>query len=459
MRRLLPYLLILAYALGSMPARAVGLLSLDVHDARVADVLTLLAAQAGVNVVADSSLKDERITVHLHRVTFQQALGVLVRSQGLAVRDRSGILIVGTARALDRRSDASAGALGTRTAVFRLKHARPRQVAKELVPALAEGTVILADHRTGAVVVSGDGPTLRRARTLIAALDARRRRPRATQVVRLRYLRADEAVKEIRGVVGSAVLSVDEGQNAVLIGGDTQARGAVATLVRKIDVAGPQVLFEVKVVDIEPINASSDVGLEFGGLSLSGAPIAGAATYAFTGKALALNVRLNALVTSGQAHILATPKLVTLNNHEADLLIGQTFPVTYDGTAFVGAQVRFLDVGVKLRLTPTIGSDGSVTADLHPEYSEIEGLSSNGYPIIGNRKIDSTLRVRDDETIVLGGLLRDVSAQTISKIPGLGDIPILGAFFRNKMMRRERDEVVFFITPHILKAGASAESR
>jgi type II secretory pathway component GspD/PulD (secretin) len=108
-----------------------------------------------------------------------------------------------------------------------------------------------------------------------------------------------------------------------------------------------------------------------------------------------------------------------------------------------------VNVGVQLRVTPTIGEDGTITAEFHPEYSEIIGFNAS-FPIIANRKVDAVLRVRDGETIVLGGLFQDTSAETITRLPFLGSIPILGTFFRNKATSRQRDEVVFFITPHLL---------
>jgi type II secretory pathway component GspD/PulD (secretin) len=151
---------------------------------------------------------------------------------------------------------------------------------------------------------------------------------------------------------------------------------------------------------------------------------------------------------------LATPKLVTINNKEADLSIGETYPIVYSTSVFGGQNVQYVDIGVHLRLTPTIGADGSVIAELHPEYSELVGFTPTGYPIVANRKIDSTLHVRDNETIVLGGLMRETSTETISKIPGLGDIPILGKLFQNKQSTHERDEIVFLITPHVVYPGS-----
>ncbi len=86
-----------------------------------------------------------------------------------------------------------------------------------------------------------------------------------------------------------------------------------------------------------------------------------------------------------------------------------------------------------------------MTAELHPEYSELLGFIDTGYPIIANRKIDSTLRVADSQTIVLGGLMRDVSNQTLEKVPGLSQIPVLGKFFQNKKADHERDESYFLL--------------
>lgn len=123
--------------------------------------------------------------------------------------------------------------------------------------------------------------------------------------------------------------------------------------------------------------------------------------------------------------------------------------------------MQYVDIGVHLRLTPTIGVDGSVVADLHPEYSELVGFTSGGYPIVANRKIDSTLRVQTDETIVLGGLMRETSSETVSRVPGLSSIPILGKLFQNKQTAHERDEIVFLITPHVIfpNAGSGAGGR
>lgn len=427
-------------------------INIDVHDVELADVIALLAAESGTNIVADSSIKPDRVTLHLHDVTFDDALTVLVQSHDLQVRRQNGILIVGASDSMNRRYGDPNDPRSAKTVVLTLAHASPEDVAGEIRSGLPDGTVIVPDKRTASVIVTGNADTISRARELVTALDAPAYAANSgnlAHVYQLRYLKPSEVAASLKGVLPDGSYVADDAQNGVVVSGNEEVQHTAAQFLHSMDVPSPQVLFEVRVADIEPMNDQSNVGLQFGGYDLTGQPISGAATYAFTRNSIAINARLNALVSQGHAQILATPKLVTLNNKEADLLIGQTYPVVYYDARLGGQQVQFVDVGVKLRLTPTIGPDGSVTAEMHPEYSAIQGFVG-GYPVIANRKVDSTLRVKDNQTIVLGGLLRDIDSQTVTKIPFLADIPVFGKIFQNREHQRTRDEVVFLITPHVI---------
>lgn len=439
-------------------ARAQGpTIAIDVRNADIADVIALLANESGVNIVADSSVLPQKVTLHLQGVTFEQALSALVHSHDLEVRREGSVLIVGSAAAMNRRYGDASGGLSPHMSVFKLKHARAEDVSKAVSEALSSGTVVVPDRRTGEIIVTGDAASVTRAGRLIVALDETsygQGGALAAHAITLRYLRPSEVVAQLKGVLPDGTYIADDRQNALIVTGNSEVQEAASAIVGSLDVPSPQVLFEVKVADVQPENDQSNVGIEFGGVDLSGQPLSGAATYAFTKTSVAVNARLNALVSVGRAKILATPKLMTLNNHEASLLIGQTYPVVFYDAKLGGQQVQFVDIGVKLRLTPTIGSDGSVTAEMHPEYSAIQSFVG-GYPVLANRRVDSTLRVRDQQTIVLGGLLRDIDAETVTKVPYLADVPIFGPIFRNRSYTHERDEIVFLITPHVLTGNAT----
>ncbi len=298
----------------------------------------------------------------------------------------------------------------------------------------------LQTHRAGNIVLVGDA----------TAMNHRYGTGTGAVTVALRNAKPSDAVKELKGVLPDASLIADDRSNTVVVSGGADAQTAATSLLSSIDVPGRQVMFEVRVTDVKPVDDSSNVGIQFGGTGFGAGAVA-QFPYALTRGSLAINAQLNALVQNGHAQILATPHIATLNNREATLLVGEQYPIVTVNQQTGFPTVTNVDVGVQLRVTPTIGADGVITAELHPQYSEIIGFNAS-FPIIANRKVDAVLRVRDGETIVLGGLFQDTSSETISKLPFLGDIPILGQFFRNKATARQRDEVVFLITPHILEA-------
>ncbi|MEA2721273.1 MAG: ral secretion pathway protein [Candidatus Eremiobacteraeota bacterium] len=358
--------------------------TLDARDVDLADVIRLLGARSGHNVVADGSVKPQRVTLRLKDVTFDEALSALLTAYGLQTHRDGRILFVGDGASMNRRFPGEAASGGA--------------VATESIP--------------------------------------------------LRNLRASDAVKALRSAVPDGALIAEDRRNAIVVSGSADLHATVRALLHDLDAPGRQVMIEVRVADVQPVNDTTNVGVQFGGTGYGSGALA-QFPYALTKGAIAVNAQIDALVQRGHASILAQPRIATLNNREASLLIGEQYPVVTVNQQTGFPSVQTIDVGVRLRLTPTIGADGSITAEFHPEYSQIIGFNNN-FPIVANRKVDATLRVRDGETIVLGGLFQDVDSETITKFPVLGDLPVLGAFFRNRQTTHNKDEVVFFITPHVL---------
>jgi protein transport protein HofQ/type IV pilus assembly protein PilQ len=354
-------------------------ISLDVRDADLFDVLRLVSMESGLNIVADGSVKHDRVTLRLQDVGVERVLSILAQAYDLQVRREDGITFVGS-------------------------------------------TTSASGHYLGGAPA-----------TLIA----------------LRYARSADAVKQLAGVLPERSYALDERQNAILVNGTSRTIATARSFLHALDVPAPQIMFEVRVVDLT-VSDNSDIGVLYAGSGTNDGP--GSVAWAFKNKTIPIQAQLNALVTQNRAKVLATPRLATLNNKEASLLVGQSYPIS--NTVTVGtttsSDVKFVDIGVRLRLTPTIGADGSIVAELHPEYSAFSGSSPQGNPIISNRKIDTTLRIEKDETIVLGGLIQETDRDTIRKLPLLGDLPIIGPVFRNRERGHEKDDIVFLITPHVI---------
>ncbi len=203
---------LLATLLAAAPARAqTDRMTLDARDVELADVIRLLAAQSGQNVVADGSVKAQRVTLRLKDVSFDEAMATLVAAYGLQAHRDGRIVIVGDAASMNRRFPDDAAAGGTQTRVFTLAHARPDDVVPALQTALAQGTVVVGDKRTGSVVVTGGSATVSRARQLVAAFDA----PGygnggavTTLAIPVHTMRATDALKALKGTVPEGAVVV-----------------------------------------------------------------------------------------------------------------------------------------------------------------------------------------------------------------------------------------------------------
>ena len=179
-------------------------------------------------------------------------------------------------------------------------------------------------------------------------------------------------------------------------------------------------------------------------------------------------VTIHALATAGKAKILSRPSVVARNNQPASILVGQSVPlitsVRYDtfGNAING--ITYTDVGIILRVTPFINSDGMVQMILSPETSAVSatggttissgpgGLNPVVAPYIDKRSADTVVVTPNGQTVIIGGLIYNQKAEAESKIPWLGDLPLLGNFFKRKVKTEDKRELLIFLTPHVMQA-------
>ncbi len=430
-------------------ASAGGPISLDVRDLDIYDAARLLSTQANVNVVVDSSVAHHPVTLRLQHVTFDQALATLAQANDLQTVRVGDVIYLGTSDVMNRRYPA--GSAGTRTQAFAVRNGDAADVAKSLSDALPKGTVVTPDRRTSSIIVTGSAIAVSRARDLVTALDGAS--GIAATVVPMRYVKASDALKAIVAtlqIAPPASAYASDQQNAIVLTGSSDFVALANSLIARVDRPGQQVRYEVRVTDLNPTE-SSNIGFLFGGVDETGTQHAGSGSTVttFLRNSLQINATINALVTQGRAKILARPTISSLNNVSASLLVGEQYPIVYFDARTGTQQVQFVNVGVNLNVTPTIGTDGEITTDLETDYSQVAGTIAQ-FPIIATRKATSTLRVRDGETIVIAGLFSDVDSETLTKVPFLGDIPFLGEVFRNRQKQRSKDEVVFLITPHLV---------
>lgn len=310
--------------------------------------------------------------------------------------------------------------------------------------------------------------------------------------------------------VGNAMISVDPETRQVVVVADEATMENISQVVSNLARPKPQVLIKVVFLEITH-NDSLDLGVEgawaknignsqtgnvaqlFGlsGLSLPatnslvnafGQPLqafspAGAGLYTILGQDY--QVTLRAIAQAGKLEILSRPSILARNNQQATISLGQQVPlITNTRFDTFGNQINtvtYQNVGVNLRVTPFITSQGMVEMILSPETSSLAERSqwvpiSTGAggtisaPVINSRQADTVVVVPDGQTVIIGGLMENTKQVADSKIPILGDIPLLGALFRHRLRSGGKTELIIFLTPHIVQqpsqlASLSAEER
>jgi len=170
---------------------------------------------------------------------------------------------------------------------------------------------------------------------------------------------------------------------------------------------------------------------------------------------------LKALIQDGKVKIRANPRVATLEGHKATILIAkeQYYVIVTGGAPYYYGQLERIPVGISLQVIPYIAENGEITVDIQPEVSDVVGIGATGLPVVNKRAASTKVRVKDGETIVIGGLLQKNESTVRRKIPLLGDIPILGLLFSRTDKKVDEIETVIFITPHILTTEAGAEKK
>jgi len=444
-------------------------ISMDLQDANLKDILKILSMQSGLNFIASEGVQERKITLYLNKVPLEQAMDKLFKANNLSYElyKDANIFIV---------KDLGKLKTETVTKVFHLKNATVSssalrsEVSSELSGSSGSGS---SNSSSSGSSGSSSGIT--------------------------------QAITKLLSDAGSVV---EDPRTNSLIVTDTPMRVAVVSqVIASLDVAVPQVLLEVEMLDVSKNNVdklgvnwpSTLASLDVTGSRVTNFPFSGskanADNYIFTDKTspsgnwefsslngshfapsvltiIGANLTLEFLRTQTDTKFLARPKILTLNNETAEIKIAtqESIGITSStsgsqslSTSSVEAERS--ETGVVLRVTPQVNPDtGEVTMMIYPKVAE--AVQGNTFTSGGNtyqfrdpeeRSTKSLVRLKDGETVIIGGLIRNEMTRQETKVPILGSLPLVGWFFRhtggttsNPDKNKER-ELLVFITPHIIK--------
>ncbi|MEO1023309.1 MAG: hypothetical protein AAFW89_12270 [Bacteroidota bacterium] len=409
-----------------------GLVSMEVSNAPIADIISELSYQSEVSIIT-YGLPDAQITLKTSNLTVDEVLNYLLRGTQFTFRKEKEIYVIG---------DKSTSGIAT-TKLIRLKHIRP-DVALELVP---------------------------------------------------------------QGISNNAELKVIKEQNGIMVIGTNDVIVELENFITEIDYPTPQILIETLVVDVRTSNmyelgvslaqgAAPDSsyfnpftllfgqpgtdGTQSGGLLAQGSGADVNNAFLSRGNLFGIRnlgrlprdffFRIQALDQEGLVTIQSKPQISTLNGYTASIEVGteqyfllETVTPLQSPNQIITQQAQqfeSIEAVVKLEITPWVSASGEVTVEIVPEFSTPVGsLDPDVPPTINKRILNSTVRLQDGETIILGGLIEESETEVVTRVPVLGRIPLLGRLFRNRFTDTEKSELVIFVTPYVFYGDGSDNAR
>jgi general secretion pathway protein D len=372
-----------------------------------------------------------------------------------------------------------------------------REVLLSLFPEHRHQLSIAVDERSNSLLLSGSPELRTQIRKMADSLDKPHNGEANTRVFYLHYLTASELLPVLRGVTRniqqeqqgktstSSQVSIEalDATNAIVVNGPTVYVDEIARVIEQTDFRRAQVLVDAIIVEVSD-DFAREIGVQWktaftdsssGGVAATdfglvsfdsdGNTILGQGLSLGFMQAGDLRLLLKAVAVNVDANILSRPSIITLDNQEAEILVGQNIPLI-TGQATGGAShtdnpfttVERKDIGITLKVTPQINEGDAITLDVVQEVENVSpSASSNATDIVTNkRSVKTKVLVQDQDVLVLGGLIETTDQTTVKKIPLLGDIPLLGSLFRTTRVEQLRRNLMVFIRPTILADAANA---
>ena len=434
-------------------------LTLNFQDIETRAVLQLLAETSGRNIVVSDTVQGN-VTLRLRNVPWDQALDIVMTTKGLDMRQNGNVIIVAPAEEISARETAD---LEAQQAIAELEpmysefiqvnYAKAGDLAR-LISADAGGNSMLSDRgsiavddRTNTLLVQDTAERLQDIRRMVTTLDI----PIKQVLIESRIVVVNDDFSRDLGMrLGVTAFSENDTDGVTVISGsgsgtDTMVGSALDNLA---DPANGTIF----PIEVPQLNNRYNVNV----------PISNAAgrfALAVLESDFLVDLELTALEAEGRGEIVSTPRVITANQKEASIKQGVEIP--YQQSASSGATtIQFKEAVLELTVTPQITPDNNIIMDLTVSKDNVGEIISTGglggtVPSIDTRSVETQVLVADGQTVVLGGIYETERRETISKVPFLGDIPVLGAMFRSKERIDNKAELLIFVTPRILEEGSS----
>ncbi len=478
------------------PRKKIKPITLDLKNMNMVEVLKILSKHSGQNIVVGDGVKG-KVTVFLKKVEFWEAFRIILESRNMAYVEENDILKVMSSRAYEKLYGVP---YGKKTVVetVSFQHIQAETAKTLLEPFKSKVGKFIVNETNNSLIIEEAPDQLEAMKSLIKGFDA----ALETKVFKLNYTTVEDILPKITPLVskGFGHVQSDKRSNTVVVKDNPERVKEIQDMITAFDVPHKAVLIEAKIVQVvlnddfqwginweRAFHYQRNIGNAYSG-ALTGnsqllpletvsrntstgekTSVPGITAHIMSLSGLQIQGTLNFLQTMGNTKVLSSPRIMALNNQEANILVGTKVPKITKTISNVGNvnsnpittdNVEFEDVGVKLHVTPTIGDDEFVTLKIKPEITALESTitttEGSSIPIIRTSEAETSVLVKDGVTVLIGGLMEDKKSDMKSGVPLLSKIPILGLLFRSQDTKTQKTELVIFLTPRIVTGEENA---
>jgi type II secretory pathway component GspD/PulD (secretin) len=450
-------------------------ISLDLKSVDIVELLRIISLKTGETIVPSKGVTG-RITIYLSNVSLDDVLDIVLLTQDLALYKKGNVYYVMTAAEykkiygkdyIDQR----------KVETIKLSYSKPSVIFNALGQLKSDVGKIVVDETSGTIILIDTPDKLEMLKKAVVDMD----QPLGTTVFNLNYAKSADAKAQLNAAItqGTGEVIVDERSGKAIVTDLPKKMDKIKKLVREIDEESRQVFVEADVIELT-LSDEYQRGIDWqevfslatkSGLTFSGYFPMVLANY----QQIALNTTTSSnhvvakfLETYGKTDIISQPRITVVNNEEANLMVGERDAYITQtqsqatSTTVTSESVEFVDVGVKLKIVPRIGSDGYITMKLKPEVSSVKETITTALgsrvPIVQTSQAETVVKVKDGTMIILAGMTKTEDEDTIKGWPVLSKIPFVGALFSNRDKSKTRTEVIIFLTPHIVPSGEGTTS-
>ncbi|MFH1458935.1 MAG: secretin N-terminal domain-containing protein [Candidatus Omnitrophota bacterium] len=430
------------------------LITIEAENTEIAAVIKAIAKQAGINHVITNNVIGQ-VTLALENVAVTDALDAVLKPNNYMYFIEQGILNVYSN--VDLKQNERFAQIKTK--VYTLNYADVLDLQRALLSMKSPRGRIELNEKANQIIISDTQEKIDEFEIALQRLD----QEEVVKKFKLVFANAQDIRDKLRQFISEkkGKVFVDSRTNSIVVKATPIILKDVDELINGWDVKSKQVLIEAKIfqvtlddtektgIDWEYVKGKYDLHTNFSQSVTTGGVFQVGALNRRNYKAI-----LEFLQSTTDTDVLSSPRIVVMDGKEASILVGSSEPYTVQqkdvDTGLITTETKFLDVGIKLNVTPQITEDNFVIMKIHPEVSSARRVAEVDNALaIDTTEADTTMMVQDGDTVILGGLIKDSDVTTVNKLPILGDIPVLGLFFKSNSVTKVKQEIIVFITPHI----------